>query len=74
MKTNIHNIDRGIRIAAGLFLMSLAFWGPSNVWYLLGIIPVATGVVGWCPLYSMLGMSTCKVEIKPSSLFKPLPK
>lgn len=74
MKSNIHNIDRGIRIVVGLFLMSMAFWGPSNLWYLLGIIPVTTGLVGWCPLYSLFGVSTCKVEMRPSKLFKPLPK
>ena len=60
MKTNIHPIERGIRVAVGLLLMSLALWGPSSLWFLLGIIPVATGLSGWCPLYAMLGISTCK--------------
>lgn len=59
MKTNIHPIERGLRIAIGLFLMSLTFWGPSSAWFLLGIIPVATGLSGWCPMYTMLRISTC---------------
>lgn len=62
MKTNIHPIERGLRVAVGLFLMSLAFWGPSSLWFLLGIIPVATGLSGWCPLYAMFGISTCKIN------------
>ncbi len=62
MKTNIHPIERGLRVVVGLFLMSLAFWGPSNLWFLLGILPVATGLSGWCPLYRILGMSPCKIN------------
>lgn len=62
MKTNIHSFERGLRVVFGLFVMSLAFWGANNPWFLLGIIPVATGLSGWCPLYSMLGISTCKVK------------
>ena len=62
MKTNIHPIERSLRVATGLFLMSLAYWGPSSLWFLLGIIPVATGLSGWCPLYTMLGISTCKMN------------
>lgn len=62
MKTNIHPYERGLRVAVGLFLMSLVFWGPSSLWFLLGIIPVATGLSGWCPMYTMLGMSTRKIN------------
>lgn len=62
MKTNIHPIERGLRVAVGFFLMSLAIWGPASLWFLLGIIPVATGLRGWCPLYTLLGISTCKIE------------
>ena len=63
MKTNIHPIERVLRVTVGLFLMSLTFWGPSSLWYLLGIIPLATGLSGWCPLYTMLGISTCKINM-----------
>lgn len=59
MKKNIHPVERGIRVAAGAVLASMAFWGPSNPWYLLGLILVATGSIGWCPPYALLGISTC---------------
>lgn len=59
MKKNIHPVERVIRIIAGIVLMSLAFVGPANPWFLLGIIPLATGLLGWCPPYQMLGISTC---------------
>lgn len=62
MKQNIHNLERIARILLGLILISMTFWGPSNMWFLLGIIPVITGLVGWCPPYAILGISTCKVK------------
>lgn len=60
MKTNIHPVERGVRVVGGLVLASMAFWGPANLWFLLGLIPVATGLVGWCPPYALLGLSTCR--------------
>ncbi len=62
MKTNIHPIERTIRIVLGAFLISLVYWGPASSWYLLGVIPFATGLAGWCPLYTMLGISTCPLK------------
>jgi hypothetical protein len=59
MTKNIHFIERSLRVTVGLFLMSLAFWGPTSYWLLLGIFPVVTGFVGLCPFYSILGFSTC---------------
>ena len=59
MKTNIHPVERVARIAVGLALCSLAFWGPANKCFLLGLIPVATGLLGWCPPYALLGINTC---------------
>ena len=59
MKMNIHPVERVIRVVGGAAIASLAFWGPSNYWFLLGLIAVATGLVGWCPPYAMLGISTC---------------
>lgn len=65
MKTNIHPIERVIRVVGGVGISSLAFWGPSNYWFLLGLIPVATGFIGWCPPYALLGISTCpKKEVQ----------
>lgn len=60
MKKNIGNPERIIRIVAGLAIISLAFWGPQSPWAYLGIVPLATGLIGWCPPYAMLGISTCK--------------
>jgi hypothetical protein len=50
--------DRLARVALGLIILSLAFWGPKTAWGWLGLIPLATGIVGLCPLYSLLGIST----------------
>ena len=58
MKTNIHSLERVARVVLGAVLTSLAFWGPANSWFLLGLIPLATGLVGWCPPYYLLGIST----------------
>ncbi len=59
MTKNIHPVERAVRVAVGLILVSLAFVGPANPWFLLGAVPVLTGLVGWCPPYALLGVSTC---------------
>lgn len=61
MKKNIHPIERVIRVSVGLILIALAFVGPKNPWFLLGFIPVLTGLIGWCPPYQLLGISTCQL-------------
>jgi hypothetical protein len=58
---NIHVVERAIRIVAGALLASLAFWGPKSPWFLLGLIPLATGLLGWCPPYSLLGIDTTRL-------------
>ncbi len=60
MTKNIGNIERIIRIVGGLVLISLAATGTVGVWGWLGLVPLATGLVGWCPPYSLLGINTCK--------------
>ncbi len=60
MKKNIGNIERIVRIAAGLAILSLAFVGPQSPWAYLGVVPLLTGFVGWCPPYALFGISTCK--------------
>lgn len=60
MTKNIGNIERIVRIAAGLVLMALAATGNLGVWAWLGVVPLATGILGWCPPYSLLGINTCK--------------
>lgn len=64
MKQNIHNVERIIRVVAGVILILLAFVGPKNPWFLLGIVPLLTGILGWCPPYAILGISTCKLKDK----------
>jgi len=59
MKKNIHPVERGVRVAVGLALISMAFVGPANKWFLLGVIPLLTGLIGWCPPYQLLGINTC---------------
>ena len=56
---NIGTADRVIRIVGGSVVASLAFWGPTNLWFLLGLIPMITGLVGSCGLYTLLGINTC---------------
>lgn len=64
MTKNIHPIERGVRVAVGLLLISIAFWGPSSLWFLIGIVPLATGLLGWCPPYAMFGINTCRLGQK----------
>ncbi|MEJ2385618.1 MAG: DUF2892 domain-containing protein [Xanthomonadales bacterium] len=60
MKQNVHNIERIIRIIIGLAIVSLVFIGPQSPWGWLGLVPLATGLLGWCPPYALLGINTCK--------------
>ena len=62
MTKNIHPIERVIRVVVGLVLTSMAFIGPANPWFLIGIVPVLTGLIGWCPPYQILGINTCKTK------------
>ncbi len=64
MTQNIHSIERVLRIVVGAGLTTMAFWGPTNMWFLLGLIPMATGIVGWCPPYAMLGINTRNIGKK----------
>ena len=60
MTPNIGNIERIIRIVGGLVLIALAATSTVGVRAWLGLMPLATGLVGWCPPYSLLGINTCK--------------
>jgi len=60
MTKNIGDTERIIRIVGGLVLMALAATGTLGVWGWLGLVPLATGLTGWCPPYSLLGINTCK--------------
>ena len=60
MTKNIGNIERIIRIVGGLVLIALAATKTVGVWGWVGLVPLATGLMGWCPPYSLLGINTCK--------------
>ncbi|MDX1927775.1 MAG: DUF2892 domain-containing protein [Pirellulaceae bacterium] len=60
-KQNLGNTDRLVRIIAGAGLIALAFVGPQTPWGYLGLVPLLTGVIGFCPAYCPLGLSTCRV-------------
>lgn len=55
---NVGNIDRALRVIVGLGLLSLVFVGPQTLWGLVGIVPLATAAIGFCPAYRLLGIST----------------
>lgn len=57
--TNEGTIDRVLRVIVGLALLSLVFFGPKTLWGLVGLVPIATGLAGTCPVYSLLGIRTC---------------
>jgi hypothetical protein len=59
---NEHKVERALRVVAGLGLLSLVFVGPRTLWGLIGIVPLVTGLAGTCPLYTLFGISTCKVR------------
>lgn len=59
MKTNEGRVDRVLRIVAGLALIGLAATGKVGLWGYVGIVPVLTGAMGWCPVYTVLGINTC---------------
>ncbi|MBK6422937.1 MAG: DUF2892 domain-containing protein [Gemmatimonadetes bacterium] len=59
LPTNEHPIERGARVALGLGLIAIAFVGPKTPWGFLGVVPLATGLLGSCPLYTVFGFSTC---------------
>ena len=64
LPTNEHPAERVIRVLLGLGVLSLAFVGPKSAWGYLGLVPLATGLMGTCPLYPLLGFSTCPVKAR----------
>jgi hypothetical protein len=60
MTRNEGNLDRALRIIAGLVLISLVFIGPQTPWGWIGLVPLVTGLVGMCPLYSILGSTPAR--------------
>ncbi|MCY1410486.1 hypothetical protein D9M71_258560 [compost metagenome] len=61
MQTNVGGIDKIIRIVVGIALIVWAIAG-GPVWAWIGVLPLATGLLGWCPAYSLLGIKTCPMK------------
>jgi Protein of unknown function (DUF2892) len=62
MKRNEGTIDRILRVVVGSAILSLAFVGPQTPWGYLGIVPLVTGLIGYCPVYAIFGLRTCPVK------------
>jgi len=62
MKQNVGSIDRALRAIVGIGLISLVFVGPQSVWGWIGVVPLATAIIGWCPPYALLGINTCDLK------------
>ena len=60
MPCNEGKTDRTLRVIAGLILISLVFVGPQTPWGWVGVVPLLTGLFGFCPAYTLLGINTCK--------------
>lgn len=64
---NEHVVDRAVRVVLGLALLAMVFVGPQTPWGLVGLILVATGLLGSCPLYTLFGVRTCSLRKPPTS-------
>ncbi len=62
MKQNVGGIDRVLRIVVGLLPVALAATGTIGAWGYIGVVPIITGALGWCPAYLPFGPSTCKTK------------
>lgn len=62
MKTNVGGLDRIARVVLGLTLIALAATGTVGVWGYIGVVPLATAAMGWCPAYVPFGLNTCKTR------------
>lgn len=64
MKKNIHPIERAFRIILGVGMIAFAAVGVESSWGYIGIIPLISGLIGWCPAYQLIGFSNCPVHVK----------
>ena len=64
LSKNVGSIDRILRIVVGLGLISLVFIGPQTPWGWIGVVPLLTAFIGFCPLYTLIGIRTCPVGQK----------
>ena len=64
MQSNVGGIDRVLRIVIGAILVALTVIGTIGAWGWIGLVPLATGVLGFCPLYRLIGLSSCPLQRK----------
>jgi len=62
MQANVGGIDRLVRVVVGIALIALAAAGTIGMWGYIGVVPLLTGLVGWCPAYLPFGFKTCKTS------------
>ena len=64
MKANVGGIDKALRIIGGIVLLALFFGLEGNARWLglIGLVPLLTGLIGWCPAYALIGVKTCSVQ------------
>jgi hypothetical protein len=62
MNSNEGTLDRSLRVIAGLALIGMAATGVIGAWGYVGVVPLLTGAVGWCPVYTLLGIKTCRTR------------
>lgn len=62
MNKNVGGFDRMLRVLVGVVLVALAATGTVGAWGYVGIVPIFTGAIGWCPAYLPFGFSTCKTR------------
>jgi hypothetical protein len=59
---NVGILDRAVRIIAGVALIALAYTDTLGAWAWIGVIPLVTGIAGWCPAYKLVGINTCAIK------------
>ena len=64
---NEGTLDRTLRIILGIALITLVFVGPQSFWGLVGLVPLATGLIGFCPLYRLVGIDTCRLPARKAA-------
>lgn len=64
MTANVGGLDRMLRVVAGLVLIALAATGTVGAWGYIGVVPLLTALVGYCPAYSLVGLNTCPAKAR----------
>lgn len=62
MQANVGGMDKIARIVVGLALLTMTVVGPKTLWGLIGVVPLATALLNFCPAYTLLGINTCKTK------------